>query len=152
MSILKTISMGQVANAAVGTPDVQYNSSPSLIYGFVEQDVVIIMGCIPSLRAVMKLNFSKLSVLRRYYIWRKSSSDDYASNGYNDLDEDSHKLNYIHTPKGTIKAPAGAGDSFTRFHAPGANNDQLPVQGQITRTDKYTVTYDSKERIPRETV
>lgn len=152
MSILKTISMSTVANATEGTPDVQYNSSTSLIYGFVEQNVVIIMGCIPSLRAVMKLEFSKLSILRRYYLWRKSSTGDYDSNGYNDLDDDSHKLNYINTSKGVSKASARAGDSFTGFHTPDENHYQLPVQGKITRTDNYTVSFDPKGRMPRETV
>lgn len=52
MSILRTMSIGEIANATVGTPDVQYIiSSPQLTYGFAEQSVVIFMGCIPILRA-----------------------------------------------------------------------------------------------------
>ncbi|KAI1078172.1 hypothetical protein F5B20DRAFT_549621 [Whalleya microplaca] len=152
MSILKTISLGQVANAAVGTPDVQYSSSTQLIYGYTEQSVVIIMGCIPTLRAVMKLNFSKLSNLRKYYMYmRKSSASDDASNGYSDLDTDSNKLNHIPNAKGTSKTSVGVGDPLNRFRQHGGSNDQIPVQ-QITRTDGYTVTYDTRERIPRETV
>lgn len=51
MSILRTISIGEIANATVGTPDMQYSSSPQLTYDFAEQSIVIFMGCIPILRA-----------------------------------------------------------------------------------------------------
>lgn len=153
MSILKTISMGAVANSAVGTPDVQYSSSPQLIYGFAEQSVVIIMGCIPILRAIMKLELSKLSLVRRFYAYMgKSSTDGYAVNRYTDLDTDSHNLNHIHRAKGTTKTSVGTRDtpSVSRDHD--GINLQLPFHGQITRTDGYTVTYGSKEPIPTETV
>lgn len=152
MSILKTVAMGEVANAAVGTPDVQYTSSTQLIYGYTEQSVVIIMGCFPTLRAAMHLNFSKLGNLRRYYMYmRKSSASDYASNGYTDLDTDSHKLNHIQMAKGTSKTSIGVGDSLTRSRHPSRSDDQLPVH-HITRTDGYTITYNTGEHIPRETV
>lgn len=46
------MSVGEIVNATVGMPDVQYIiSSPQLTYGFAEQSVVIFMGCIPILRA-----------------------------------------------------------------------------------------------------
>lgn len=51
MSILRTISIGEIANATVGTPDLQCISSPQRTYGFAEQSVVIFMGCIPILHA-----------------------------------------------------------------------------------------------------
>ncbi|KAI1803414.1 hypothetical protein F4811DRAFT_524681 [Daldinia bambusicola] len=93
MSILKTIAMGAVANATVGTADVQYQSSLSLMYGYIEQCVVIIIGCIPTLRSIIKkLDFSKLSELRYYMYTRKASVPDFAYNGYTDLDTDHYKL------------------------------------------------------------
>ncbi|KAI1089143.1 hypothetical protein F5B19DRAFT_468553 [Rostrohypoxylon terebratum] len=152
MSILKTIALGQVANAAVGTPDVQYTSSTQLIYGYTEQNVVIIMGCIPTLRAVMKLNFSKLSYLRRYYAYmKKSSASDYTSSGYTDLDTDSHKMRNIHMAKGTSKTSIGVKESLTRSRQPNGSTEQLPAY-HITRTDGYTITYSTREQMPRETV
>ncbi|KAI0111771.1 hypothetical protein F4814DRAFT_365499 [Daldinia grandis] len=152
MSILKTISMGEVANAAAGTPDVQYSSSTQLIYGYTEQSVVIIIGCLPTLRAAMKLNFSKLGNLRRYYMYiRKSSTSDYTSNGYTDLDTDSHNMNHVHIAKGATKTSIGVGDFLTGSSHDGGSNDQLPVH-QTTKTDVYTVTRNTRERIPRETV
>jgi hypothetical protein len=114
MSILKTVSLAEVANSAVGTPNVQYSSSPQLIYGFSEQSIVIIMGCIPTLHAVKRSDFAKLSFLKRYYGYmRKSTTSDYASNRYTDLGTDSHKLSNIHTAKETTKTSGGAENSLT---------------------------------------
>lgn len=145
--------MGELANAAVGTPDTQYKSSPQLIYGFAEQSVVIIMGCIPTLHAVKKSDFSKLNFLKRYYEYvKKSSTSDYTSEGYTDLGKGSHKLDHLHATEGITKASGGAGESLSPSRNHCESNDRLPGLGQITRTDRYTVTYDSEERMPRETV
>ncbi|KAI1463633.1 uncharacterized protein F4812DRAFT_468525 [Daldinia caldariorum] len=96
MSILKTIAMGAVANSTVGAPDVQYQSSLSLLYGYIEQCVVIIIGCIPTLRSVIKkLDFSKLSELRYYMYTRKASVPDLAFNRYTNLDTDHYKLTAV---------------------------------------------------------
>ena len=130
MSILKTVSLGQVANSAVGTPDVQYSSSPQLIYGFSEQSVVIIMGCIPTLHAIKRSDFAKLSFLKRYYGYmRKSTTSDYAFNRYADLDTESHKLSNIHTAKATTKTSVGADNSLTTCRHHGGSNDELLIQG-----------------------
>ncbi|KAI0444739.1 hypothetical protein F4803DRAFT_560600 [Xylaria telfairii] len=153
LSILKTISLGQIANATVGTPDTQYNSSPQLIYGFVEQSVVIILGCIPVLHASMKTGFSKLSNLRKYYMFgRKSSTSNYTSTGYTDLETSSHEMGYVHTAKATTKTSVYAGDYHASSRPHGGSNDRLPVEDQIIRTDRYAVTYDAQERMPREGV
>ncbi|KAF2963102.1 hypothetical protein GQX73_g10468 [Xylaria multiplex] len=153
MSILKTIALSQIANATVGAPDTQYKSSPQLIYGFTEQSTVIIMGCIPVLHASIKMNFSKLSNLRRYYIFaRKSSTSNYASTGYTDLDPNSHEISYVHIAKGNTETSVSAGDYLVSSRSHGRSNDQLLIEDQIIRTDRYTVTYDAKERMQREGV
>ncbi|GAP82403.2 putative integral membrane [Rosellinia necatrix] len=152
LSILKTIALAEVAAASPTSPDPQYKASTSLKYGYTEQNIVIIMGCIPALRPFLKLATSKLSSLRKYYSYiRKTTPSEFSSNRYTDLDTDSHQLNYIHTGDGTAKASVGVGN-FTRSLHDKRSNDPLPLHDGITRTDGYTITYDTKERIPRETV
>ncbi|KAI0023440.1 hypothetical protein F4780DRAFT_776860 [Xylariomycetidae sp. FL0641] len=153
MSILKTIAMGQVAASSTTAQDVQYDSSTQLIYGFTEQSVVIIMGCIPPLRPFMKQTASRLSNLRKYYInMRKSSASDNSSNAYTNFDTEGHHLSHIHMANGTTKTSVGVGNSVAHSLDHVGSNERLHVQDQITRTDIYTVTYGSKERIPREVV
>ncbi|KAK2595092.1 hypothetical protein QQS21_007177 [Conoideocrella luteorostrata] len=151
MSIVKTISMGQVANVAPGMPDVQYKASPQIVYGFVEQCLVIIIGCIPVLRTILKIDFTKLSITRRLYMYRsKQSASDQGSKDYNDLGTDTHKLSHLHASEGASDRSSG-GASDRRA----GSNQQLvdsPYSGQITRTDSYTVTYNPKESESQQTV
>lgn len=152
MSILKTISMAEIANVKPGAVDVQYRASFQLIYGYTEQSLVIIIGCLPPMRALMKLDFSQLSLVRRYYMYRsKRSASEYGTNGYTDLDTDTHKLSHINGTKGSTQASVDAVGSFggTRNHG-GSDEQLVVVQGQITRTDRYTVTYDAKDRATKE--
>jgi hypothetical protein len=95
-SILKTIWMSSIAAATVGDPDVQYSASLQLIWGLLEQSFVIIMGCIPVIRSILKLNFSRFNIYRIYKNSRQQTSDRYKdSSGYENIHGDSIKLDPI---------------------------------------------------------
>jgi len=73
MSILKTVGLQAIADQQSDptATDVQYNASLSILWTLLEQACVIIMGCVPPLRAVAKLeiarsvSWSLSSLLRR---------------------------------------------------------------------------------------
>jgi hypothetical protein len=153
MAIMKARSFGEVAKVPEGAVDVQFRASTQLIYGFTEQALVIIMGCIPSLRAVFKLDFSQLSIVRKYYSYRsKQSASEYSSSGYADLGKDSHNLSHIGMSKGVTQASVGRAGSLASSGHHGGSNDQLVDQGKIVKTNKYSVTYNPNENKPREIV
>lgn len=82
MSILKTIGLKAIADQQSDptATDVQYNATLSILWTCLEQACVIIMGCVPSLRAVMKLQLARsvssslASLLRRPKTSPSSSS------------------------------------------------------------------------------
>lgn len=61
MSIMKTISLQRIADQQSDptATDVLYNASLSILWTCLEQACVIVMGCVPPLRAVMKLEGTK---------------------------------------------------------------------------------------------
>lgn len=62
MSILKTANMVIAFKANFSSVDAQYDASLHLLYGLLEQHFVIIMGCIPSLRSLIKQNLPSFKI------------------------------------------------------------------------------------------
>lgn len=83
LSILKTIGLQQIADQQSDptATDVQYDASLEILWSCLEQACVIIMGCVPSIRAVVKLEITKsisssvVSILRRRKMSKASSND-----------------------------------------------------------------------------
>ena len=82
LSILKTIGLNNIANQQKDptATDVQYNASLEILWSLLEQAFVINMGCVPPLRAVVRLELtqsisSSLTSLLRRSKSSKSSSD-----------------------------------------------------------------------------
>ncbi|KAH8897332.1 hypothetical protein GQ53DRAFT_887691 [Thozetella sp. PMI_491] len=95
-SILKLIA---VQGASDLKPDAQYNASLEMLWVGLEQTFVIIMGCVPSLRSVLKLDgFRSLSsslssFLRRGDKSKASSMDNKSDPGtYSDLEMNTNRL------------------------------------------------------------
>ncbi|MCJ1375681.1 hypothetical protein MMC20_006918 [Loxospora ochrophaea] len=143
-SIMKTIT----SQSSAKTADSQYNTSTSILW--VEQNLVVIMGCVPPLRAVSKIQFPKLrslgqSLIRIISITRSSRTE--SSSRFHDGSErstyqhlelkDSHKQPYKEsTPSSRDK------DFFVAEVEPTNRNvAKLPGNGEIQRTDDYTVSY-----------
>lgn len=61
LSILKTVGLQAIADQQSDpkATDVQYNATLTILWTCLEQACVIIMGCVPPLRAVMKLELAR---------------------------------------------------------------------------------------------
>lgn len=61
MSVLKTYWIYTASNSTQNSEDVQYNAIFQVVFGVLEQCVVIIMGCIPPIRHVIMPSFGIFS-------------------------------------------------------------------------------------------
>ncbi|ETS86527.1 hypothetical protein PFICI_00355 [Pestalotiopsis fici W106-1] len=61
MSILRAVGLNHIADQQSGptATDVQYNASLEILWACLEQACVILMGCVPSLRSVVRLEITK---------------------------------------------------------------------------------------------
>jgi len=83
LSILKTIGLNNIANQQKDptATDVQYDASLEILWSLLEQAFVIIMGCVPPLRAIMRLELTQsistslTSLLRRRTSSKSSTGD-----------------------------------------------------------------------------
>lgn len=148
MSILKTIGLQRIADqqADPTATDVQYDATLEILWSCLEQACVIIMGCVPSLRAVTKLELTKSisssldSILRR----RKSSSlkdHKYESSGvpyvpYDSLEMSTDRLGRA---DGTIRPPFTAVAMYEEGHV-GSQQDLVKKNG-ILSTTEASVSY-----------
>lgn len=143
-SIMKTVTSQSHAKAA----DSEYNASVSILWSAIEQCLVIIMGCAPPLRAVSKIQFSKLRSLSQSLVRlvdsartkRERSSSGFHSSSersaYQDIElgdsrKQSRKQN---TPLYEAKNFAVAG-TCTKD----ANSHE---HGEIQKIDAFSVSYD----------
>jgi hypothetical protein len=156
MSVLKTYWIYTASNSTQNSVDVQYNAIFQVVFGVLEQCVVIIMGCIPSIRHVVRLDFKVFSSLgssiTNFFTGSRSkatSSDatNPATGGYYDLEGRSvSKLD---------KSAASKDDGslvVTTYPRNGSNDGSVP-DNQVRRTDEVTVSYsDPRDRTRREQV
>lgn len=145
MSILKTVGLQRIADqqADPTATDVQYDATLEILWSCLEQACVIIMGCVPSLRAVTKLELTKSisnsldSILRR----RKSSSlkdQKYESSGvpYDSLEMSTDRLGRA---DGSVKPPFTA---VAMYEEGGAGSQQdLVKKNGILSTTEASVSY-----------
>lgn len=110
LSILKTIRFDSVELRNLEKPDAEYTASLTEIFTGLEQTNVIIMGCVPTLRAVTNLDWpiaksfksfvsGLLSTLAPSTDKSKTKGDTGNSGAYYDLEEnsqtDAYKLGHI---------------------------------------------------------
>lgn len=143
VSILKTTT-AQSSNV-----DAQYKASLGVLWSGLEETLVIIMGCVPTLRSLTKLEFrafssfrSSLSSLLRGKRSKSSSLEDGRSTygPYNDLEEDTYKLGQIGL---SGVPPQGAREGPIIVHnAHGSTRDLLPTTAhRVRRTDVFHLSY-----------
>lgn len=103
LSILKTVGLQHIADqqADPTATDVQYNATLEILWTCLEQAFVIIMGCVPPLRSIVRLDLTQSivgslsSILRRRRSNKSSEgSYEYGSSGvpYDDLEMTSDTL------------------------------------------------------------
>ncbi|RYP62511.1 hypothetical protein DL771_009694 [Monosporascus sp. 5C6A] len=152
-SIMKTVT-SQGSNAT----NAQYNASKAVLWSALEQSFVIIMSCIPSLRAAMKLDFlSKLrsigsslsGILSRTGAsgegTSKSTSNDRSFGNhaaYYDLEMNTDKLGHLGSPDHQGSQEALGARSITCFKE-GSTSSQR-TGNQIRRTDHFAISYEGQ--------
>jgi hypothetical protein len=86
LSILKTIGLKNIFDQQTNpnATDVQYNASLQILWSCLEQAFVIIMGCVPPLRGIMRLELTQSisSSLASILRMRKSSKSSLDSHKY----------------------------------------------------------------------
>ncbi|KAH7320606.1 hypothetical protein B0I35DRAFT_468130 [Stachybotrys elegans] len=131
-SILKTIWMSSIADATVGEPDVQYSASIQLIWGLLEQSFVIIMGCIPVIRSVLKLDLSSFNLYKLYKSSRQQTSKRYNdASGYENIHADSIKLGP--TPIYRDVEELMVGNNGNKMEIRGVQHTRLTIMGGGTQ-------------------
>ena len=144
LSIEKTIVL------AIGPrldPDAQYNSSLRVLWNFLEADFVIIMGCVPTLHDMAKLDFSCLnhlsSAISRFAKggWGRTSPRSHGDSqpgtyGYLEMD------NYERGMAG-VNPTLVASDPDTAHGSAETVQRLVPeaAPSQVLRTDEFTVSY-----------
>lgn len=149
MSIMKTLV---AQGSSKDTVDVQYNASLAVLWAGLEQTFVIIMGCVPPLRALLRLEiplFSSISSSLNSLIHRNRSSGSTRSGKQSPS---------VASYDASVGAHHNGEKNNTYNHGPGANyypdsSEQSLGSGQhVRRTDQFTVSYDRAGALGSETV
>ncbi|KAI0426029.1 hypothetical protein F5Y09DRAFT_351682 [Xylaria sp. FL1042] len=140
ISIMKTIV---AQGSTVAKADVQYGASLGVLYSTLEQAIVITIGCVLSLRGLLRLDLSgsslfgsSLSTLIRWNRSKQTSQPaSYGDSPHNyvDLETETHKLSHPGSNQ-EVTAPAVAcyGDDSLR---------SLPTAGYVRKTHEFTLSY-----------
>lgn len=157
ISIIKTIAAQGSTHAS---SHVEYDGTLGVLWSVLEQTSVIIMGCIPTLRGITKLEIttlnslgSSLSTLIKRNRRQGSSLDDgYSSTpskGYENLKMDTRKLGQLG------KGGSAQGFTATSTYYPEGNIESkksLVSQSHIRRDDGFSVSYDQRKETVVESV
>jgi hypothetical protein len=145
MSILKTIGLQTIADQQndPSAKDVLYNASLQILWSCLEQACVIIMGCVPPLRALMRLESTRAlsaslnSLLRRAKPSQASSSKPYkhSGSGYADLEMRPDQLGRSNGSSAVAMHEQGAWDS---------QRDLVKNNGMIMQANEFTVSYSHR--------
>lgn len=121
------------------TDELQYTASLLILWTGMESTCVVIMGCVPSLRGIVKLDFPALSklgdTLASLLPTRSSTTSKY------NTDLERSEIGQSKTGQQyEMKVTAASGD----YKGSSKSSEELiiqPGQGGIQRTDEYTVHY-----------
>ncbi|KAL2043495.1 hypothetical protein N7G274_003802 [Stereocaulon virgatum] len=155
-SIMKTLT----SQSSAKTADSEYNASIAVLWSAVEQSLVIIMGCVPPLRAVTKIQFPRLRSLAESLVriigsthnsWTKNSSRFHSSSKHStyqhfDLEDSAKRLHKenAHPYEDREFSVLGNDPKDGSAANPREHNN-------IRRTDTFTTSYSSSTE-PKQTV
>jgi hypothetical protein len=151
MSILKTYWVFTAANSTQNSVDVQYDAIYQVVFGVLEQCVVIIMGCIPSIRHVVipdfKIFSSLSSTLASLFTTSKSKKSTVGLNnpsagGYYDLENRS-------VAKSDQSATSKNNESMVTGPYRIGSGDNLVPDNRVKRTDEVSVAYSDAQDYTR---
>ncbi|KAK0712208.1 hypothetical protein B0T21DRAFT_454743 [Apiosordaria backusii] len=153
MSIMKTIT---AVSGTTPREDAQYDAALTVLWASGEQACVVLLGCVPALRALPGLDYSRLrslgdSLSRLGWSKRSMASNSGKSFGiygsrsagvssaYHDLENNTHKLGRLgnHSDKGVTGTVATYADDT-------GSSKSLVTDGQVRRTDVFTIDYNQQ--------
>lgn len=151
-SLMKSVN-GALANGRVknNNGDAQYQASVSLIYGGLEQCLVIILTCVPALRVANKLNFPYLrsigSSLARIVRGTPRHSSQSKQSALVQHDSNQQLWMNLEMQPGVqqntvVDAKWGDHQIPMQAHVAERQDGAFGSQRQIWRTDQYTVDYE----------
>ncbi|KAI5920339.1 hypothetical protein F4810DRAFT_441963 [Camillea tinctor] len=143
ISILKT-TVAQGGGAHYIT-DVQYEGSLAIIWSTLEEALVIIMGSIPALRAITKLNISVSSTIGSFLssVSKKIKNPAYStgninSGAYHDLERGTYNLGQVGTNHNLVAdVPIITHNQYHNSHGSSQN-----IPRHVLRTDEFSISYD----------
>lgn len=152
MSILRTVWTAAASKATRHDVDVQYHSSYLLLFSTLEGTFVIMMGCIPSLRAAMTTKLTGIPSLRSLLsnmAKRRGSKKTSVNSSSVSAKEDGK-------PVGMMKLGLGGANGESRVivstQPRHESQDTLAEDGIIRRTDEWNIVYKNKKESSEEMV
>lgn len=147
LSILKTTA---AAGSSQFSSHIIYDGALGVLWSVLEQTFVIIMGCVPTLRGVTKLDLpgvnsislSMASLIGRNRSKQSSINNGYTSStskGYKDLETDTYKLGQLGS--GGSKQGYTATSSYNPDRGIGSKRS-ADAESRVRRVDEFSVSYD----------
>lgn len=151
-SIMKTIT----AQSNAGGQDIQYNTSAAILWSAVEQCFVIMMGCIPPLATVTKIEFSTLrsiatslaslvshrSQSKASTHGKRSGYDSASRSVYQDLEMNSSRKRGTQKDGSLIDDKDAKEPDFTYYNMDGSSPSIANGSKGIQRSDTFAISYD----------
>ncbi|KAM7191677.1 hypothetical protein V8F33_008773 [Rhypophila sp. PSN 637] len=154
-SIIKTVS---AQSSDTQQADAQYNAALTVLWANGEQACVVLLGCVPALRALPSLDYSRLrsigsslSLLGRSQRSTNASKATKSfgvystgagvSSAYHDLENNTHELGTM----GNLSSPGKFNGVVATYDDTGSSKS-LVSDGQVRRTDVFTVDYGREDQ------
>ncbi|KAK4172410.1 hypothetical protein QBC36DRAFT_337969 [Triangularia setosa] len=154
-SIMKTV---KAVSGDTQKEDAQYDAAMTVLWSSGEQACVVLLGCVPALRALSSLDYTRLRSLGGSLSrlgWSKGSMTSKAtksfgiygsrsagvSSAYHDLENNTHKLGRLGNP-----SPDKLNGVVAAYDDTGSSKS-LVTDGQVRRTDVFTVDYGRKDQM-----
>ncbi|KAF2651753.1 hypothetical protein K491DRAFT_636917 [Lophiostoma macrostomum CBS 122681] len=139
MSILKTVYIARAGHAKATTVDVQYEAILQVLFGVLEQDIVIIMGCVPSLRNLFIEGFKPLSALRSSRLASLIRGNRSANRSKHIAEDDPSYIGYHDLEERSSRKPSRSGGRTDPRY--GSQDDLVEDLYHIKVTDEFDVTH-----------
>ncbi len=147
LSILKAIRLSEIAHqqADPNAVDAQYDAALEILWSLLEQAFVIIMGCVPPLRAAARLDFAKsipaslASILRRGRSTQASSRDHHYENSGGPYDKLKMSTEMLGRARKDFGPPFAAAATYEEAYT--TSQRDLVERDAITATTETRVSF-----------
>lgn len=149
MSIMRTvwIALSYKSDSTLGN----YNQTAILTLALLEGDMVIIIGCIPTLRNIMNQMFTTTwsfhSMFSRSKLGSRQQTKKTKSSGVSGSTEPYHDLDLSTRQMGNLNHGGNIQVSTAHFQSRNRSEEVLVNQSQVRKTEHFSVTYNSTQDV-----